>query len=324
MMKRRTLIERLVHTAPLAFLPGALAAQSRVVDSLLEHGSIVKAESVLYAAVRVHPHDPVARRDLGSYLVQRGAPRVGMTLFEEAERFGAEPRAVSSLLAPIYLSLGEYHALATLPSSPLTRGELERARWLDAHPTNIVAPDTVLTAVYHKTTEPGYLGHLAIRVNGRPLDAVISVRARGVVVSESNPAARGLRRFAAPSTKERITSGAPGVADSLGIGRISVVHYPVTIERLGQGVDGVIGLDVLSRFAPTFDPRTDRATLRTNGRVDPKTGDVDAYPTRITEGDFLVLRDGAWASAGLPQTTRLLSEHRWTLDARRGQIVVER
>lgn len=314
----------MVRLAPLALVPGVLAAQSRVVDSLLEHGSIVKAESVLYAAVRVHPHDPVARRDLGSYLVQRGAPRVGMTLFEEAERFGAEPRAVSHLLAPIYLSLGEYHALATLPSSPLTRGELERARWLDAHPTTIAAPDTVLTAVYHKTTEPGYLGHVAIRVNGRPLDAVISVRARGIVVSESNPAAHGLRHFAAASPKERITSGAPAVADSLGIGRVSVVHYPVTLERLGPGVDGVIGLDVLGRFAPTFDPRTDRATLRTNGRVEPKTTDADAYPTRITEGDFLVLRDGAWVSAALPQMTRLLSEHRWTLDARRGQIVVER
>lgn len=320
-MKRRVLIAGL---GSLAVLPAALSAQSRIADSLLEHGAVTRAESVLYADVRVHPHDRVARRELGAYLVQRGAPRVGMTLLEEAERFGAEPRAVSRLLAPIYLSLGEYHALATLPSSPLTRGELERARWLDAHPTNIVAPDTVLIAAYHKATEAGYLGHVTIRVNGKPLEAVISVRARGIIVSESNAAARGLRRFAAASPKERITSGAPAVADSIGIGRIAVVHYPVTLERLGPGVDGVIGLDVLGRFAPTFDPRADRATLRTNGRVDPKPSDADAFPTRITEGDFLILRDGAWASAALPQMTRLLSEHRWTLDARRGQIIVER
>lgn len=314
----------LAGIATLAIFPVALFAQSRVADSLLEHGALVKAESVLYAAVRVHPHDPAARRDLGAYLVQRGAPRVGMTLFEEAQRFGAEPRTVSRLLAPVYLSLGEYHALATLPSSPLTRGELERARWLDAHPTSIVASDSMLTAVYHATTEPGYLGHVTIRVNGRPLDAVISVRARGVVVSESHRAAQGLRRFAAASAKEKITSGAPAVADSIGIGRLSVVNYPVTMERLGDSVAAVVGLDMLGRFAPTFDPRAERVTLHTSGRIDQNTSERDGYPTRITEGDFLVLRAGGWISASQPQITRLLSEHRWTIDARRGQILVER
>jgi len=319
--KRRVLLAGL---AALASSPIALLAQSHVADSLLEHGALMKAESVFYAAVRVHPHDPVARRELGTYLVQRGAPRVGMTLFEEAERFGAEPRTVSRLLAPVYLSLGEYHALATLPSSPLTRGELERARWLDAHPTNIVAPDSVLTAVYHAATEPGTLGHVTIRVNGRPLEAVVSVRSRGIIVSESNPAAKGLRHFAAASPKEKVTSGAPAVADSIGLGRLTVLHYPVTLERLGEGVPAVIGLDVLGRFAPTFDPRTDRVTLRTSGRADLRISDGDALPTRITDGDFLVLRAGGWTSAAAPPMTRLLSEHRWTLDARRGQILVER
>jgi hypothetical protein len=318
--KRRILLTGL---ASLAVSPIALLAQSRVADSLLEHGSLMKAESVFYAAVRVHPHDPVARRELGTYLVQRGAPRVGMTLFEEAQRFGAEPRMVSRLLAPVYLSLGEYHALATLTSSPLSRGELERARWLDVHATNIVAPDSVLTAAFHETNEPGYLGHVTIRVNGRPLEAVISVRSRGLVVSESNRAAQGLRRFTAVSPKAKITSGAPAVADSIGIGRVSVMNYPVTLERLGDSVAAVIGLDLLGRFAPTFDPRIDRVTLRTSGHVDPNPSDGDALPTRLTEGDFLVLRGGGWVSAAHPQITRLLSEHRWTLDARRGQIIVE-
>jgi len=303
-------------------LPIVLHAQSHVADSLLERGDLVKAESVLYAAVRVHPHDPAARRALGTYLVQRGAPRVGMTLFEEAGRFGADPRLVSRLLAPVYLSLGEYHALAGLSPSPLTHGELDRARWLDAHPTSIVTPDSVLTAVYHATTDPGYLGHVTIRVNGRPLEAVMSVRARGIIVSESNRAAQGLRRFAAATAKERIASGAPAVADSIGLGRLSVMNYPVTVEALGDGVAGVIGLDVLGRFAPTFDPRTNRVTLRTSGRLDPRESG-GALPTRITTGDFLILRAGGWASAAVPQMTRLLGDHRWTLDARRGQIIVE-
>jgi hypothetical protein len=308
----------------LASVPTTMFAQSRIADSLLEHGALMRAESVLYSAVRVHPHDPAARRDLGEYLVQRGAPRVGMTLFEEAERFGADPRSVSRLLAPIYLSLGEYHSLATLPSSPLTRGELERARWLEAHATNIMAPDSILTVAFQATADPGYLGHVTIRVNGRPIEAVISVRARGIAVAGSNRAAQSLRKFAAASPKEKVTNGIPAVADSIGVGRLSILNYPVTIERLGEGVQGVIGLDVLGRFAPTFDPHASRATLRTSGRVDLKAADGDALPTRLTDGDFLVLRGGGWTSAGVPEITKLLSEHRWTLDARRGQIVVER
>lgn len=307
-----------------AIAPTTVFGQSHVADSLLEHGALTRAESVLYAAARVHPHDPVARRDLGMYLVQRGAPRVGMTLFEEAARFGADPRAVSRLLAPIYLSLGEYHSLATLTSSPLTRGEIDRARWLEAHATNIVAPDSMLAVAFHASADPGYLGHVTIRVNGRPIEAVISVRARGIAVAESNRAAQNLRKFAAASPKERVASGIPAVADSIGMGRLSVVNYPVTIERLGEGVQGVIGLDVLGRFAPTFDPRANRATLRTSGRVDVKTADGDAFPTRLTDADFLVLRGGGWSSAALPPISKLLSEHRWTLDARRGQIVIER
>jgi len=320
-MKRRMISASLTL---LASVPTVTFAQARVADSLLEHGAVMKAESVLYAAARVHPHDPAARRDLGMYLVQRGAPRVGMTLFEEAVRFGADPRAVGRQLAPIYLSLGEYHSLATLAPSPLTRGETERARWLDAHATNIMAPDSMLAVAFHPSADPGYLGHVTIRVNGRPVEAVISVRARGIAVAESNRAAQGLRKFAAASPKEKVTNGVPAVADSIGMGRLSVVNYPVTIERLGEGVQGVIGLDVLGRFAPTFDPRADRATLRTSGRVDIKATDGDAYPTRLTDADFLVLRGGGWTSAALPPITKLLSEHRWTLDTRRGQIVVER
>jgi hypothetical protein len=309
--------------AQLAIIPGAISAQSRVADSLLEHGALAKAESIYYAAVRIRPRDPVARRELGTYLLQRGAPRVGMTLFQEAEQFGADPRVVSRLLAPVYLSLGEYHALATLPSSPLTRGEIERARWLDAHPTSIVAPDSVLTAAYHATADPGFLGHVTIRVNGRPVEAVISIRSRGITVSQSNPAAKGLRRFSAASTREKIGNGTPAAADSIGIGRVSIVNYPVAIERLDESVAAVIGLDVLGRFAPTFDPRSDRVTLRTSGRADARQTDADALPTRLTDADFLVLRNGGWISVGFPQMTKLLSDHRWTLDARRGQIIVE-
>jgi hypothetical protein len=156
--------------ALIALVPALGLAQSRA-DSVLEHGALAQAESMYYAAVRARPRDPVARRELGEYLVERGAPRVGMTLFEEAQRFGAEPRMVSRLLAPVYLSLGEYHSLAGLPSPPLSRSEHERARWLESHPTTIATPDSTVIGTYRETPGSESLGHITIRINGRPVDA---------------------------------------------------------------------------------------------------------------------------------------------------------
>ena len=305
-----------------ALSPCAALSQSRA-DSVLEAGALAEAESIYYAAVRLHPRDPAARRALGTYLVERGAPRVGMTLFEEAQRFGAEPRMVSRLLAPVYLLLGEYHLLAALPTPPVARREHERARWLESHPTAIVTPDSTLMATYRETPGPGSLGHITIRINGRPVEANISVRARGITVSDKSLAARNVRRFAAPPADADSGTAVLGVADSVGIGRLAVVNFPVSLQALAENEQAVIGVDVLGRFAPTFDPHTSRVTLHTSGRVDDRLKSASGLATRLTSNDLLVLQGGRWVSAAQPQITRILSARRWTLDAKRGQIIVE-
>jgi hypothetical protein len=85
----------------------------------------------------------------------------------------------------------------------------------------------------------------------------------------------------------------------------------------------MIGLDVVGRFAPTFDPHTSRVTLHTSGRVDARLKNASGVATRLTANDLLVLQGGGWVSATQPRMARVLSERRWTLDAKRGQIIIE-
>src|SRR5205814_1320064 len=100
----------LIGAALGALVVSAARAQSvRAADSLLERGRLDRAESLYYAATRVRPRDPVARAALGRYLAERGAQRVAVTLLEEALQFGGDAPAISAELAPLYLTLGDYH-----------------------------------------------------------------------------------------------------------------------------------------------------------------------------------------------------------------------
>ena len=141
-------------------------------DSLLRDGAIGRAESLYYAAVRVRPRDPEARWALGRYLISRGAVRVGATLVEEAVRFGLDPAVGAATLAPAYLQIGEYHALAALPSTTLSAGEVARARWLVEHPSRIVAPDSIIVVDYRPSAGDGAIGTIPIRVNGRTVKLI--------------------------------------------------------------------------------------------------------------------------------------------------------
>ena len=78
--------------AVVAMRMGGASAQTTRADSLLEHGALSRAESLYFAAVRRRSaRSDGANGRSGKYLVLRGAPRVGMTLFEEALQFGADP-----------------------------------------------------------------------------------------------------------------------------------------------------------------------------------------------------------------------------------------
>jgi hypothetical protein len=290
----------------------------------LNAGAWQRAESLYYSAVQARPRDPMARWALGKYLVSRGAPRVGMTLFEEALQFGGDPTVVNADLAPTYLMLGEYHKLSALKASPLSAPERERARWLVARSTKLIAPDSISTLTYRKSSDAASLGRVAIRVNGRSIDASISAHEHGIIIADTSAVAKRLHVFKQPGARSTPAGGIPAVADSIGLGQISLADYPVTVQPLANKQQALIGLDVIARFAPTFDLSAERLTLHVSGTIPRTVTGADQLPTLRTRDDFRVLRAGGWASLDQPQIAQMLARRRWTFDARRGQLTLDR
>jgi len=296
-----------------------LAQSVRVADSLLDRGRLDRAESLYYAAVRSRPRDPVARWSLGRFLAERGAQRVAVTLFEEALQFGGDASTISPDLAPLYLTLGDYHALAALSASGLTSGERARLTWLEAHPTRLVAPDSVITAILKSSSDSSYIGRVPIRVNGRVVDAFIDVASRGIILSDSMAGASHVRTFVEKDARGRTTFS--GAADSIGVGRLVITNAPVTVAPIR--VAAIVGLDALAKFAPTVDVPAGRVTLRVSGSLAQMPPSATVLSTLAKPADWLVLQANGWISMRDPSIARLLREHRWTLDAKRGQVVLE-
>ena len=292
-------------------------------DSFFQRGILDRAESLYYGAARLRPRDPTARLGLARYLAGRGSARVAISLFEEALRFGGDSSQISADLAPLYLGLWQYRSLLGLRPSVVSAAERERARWLGVHPTRLKAPDSLITVFYQPFADnSGRLGRMSIRVNGRTVEAVIAVTTSGVVLSDSVATATRLRRFAG-----RYARGAAGslddiaVADSIGMGRLKLTNFPARVAQMTT--PAIIGTDVLGKLAPTFDPGTGRMVLRISGSV-PSGLPGDRFPTWSTTTDVKLLQIGGWISIAQPQITQMLAGRIWTLDAKRGQIVLSR
>ena len=288
-------------------------------DSLLRDGEIARAESLYYAAVRVRPRDPDARWALGRYLISRGALRVGATLIEEAVRFGLDSAVGAASLAPVYLQIGEYRALAALPAASIGSGELARARWLVQHPPRIVAPDSVIATSYRPAAGEGAIGTIPIRVNGRSFDATLSARVHGLVISDTTALASQLHRFGGGAVTSR---GVPAVADSLAVGRLAISNAAVTIAS-GVGAPATMGIDAFTQYAPTFDQRERRILLHPTGIPAAAPSGATVLQTLFIENELLVSRGGAWASLTSPVLAALFRDHRWTVDVKRGRILIE-
>jgi hypothetical protein len=314
-------------------LASATSAQepARAAEALVPRGMLERAESTYYAASDARPRDPVARWNLGVYLVARGATRVGMTLIEEAMQFGYDKTRAAEALAPIYLDLGEYHKLLVLSGTPLGEAERMRVRYLDAHPSRTIAPDTNVVAAYTPNapgTSSGSATSLAtvpIRIDGRVVNAEIVADGTGIVIAEG-AVARRLHVFATRNATPATVGmrATPAVADSIGISRLVVTNVPIVVERLPAGVEARVGLAFLSRYTPSFDPRARRVVLHVSGvRAAPPPTAI-SLATLDIGGRLVVLEDGRWVSVGDPTVLKLLAERPWTLDARHGRLIVDR
>jgi hypothetical protein len=92
---------------------------------------------------------------------------------------------------------------------------------------------------------------------------------------------------------------------------------------MGDGVQAVLCLGTLSRFAPTFDPKAGLITLRLGGAAPAPAVTATSFASLNADGQYSIAQAGGWAPIILPQIASMLRDRRWTLDSRRGFIVVE-
>jgi hypothetical protein len=319
----------------LALTPAVSGAQTRVTvptsqselaraDALLKAGRVEAAEALYYREARRRPRDPAARMALGRYLASRGATRIGAVLIEEARFFGASPVLAAIHLAPLYARLGDYKALALLPAAPLSAGERARAEWLAKNPPTVMGPDSVTLALTPpRADSTSLLGTIAVLIGGESVVADIDPAARGLVLDTSKANAPGVRVFVSAPTA--VQAGSPAVVAVLmraRLGNLAFTNLAVSLEPLASPARARIGLDLLGRFSPTFYPNDRRVVLRRSGRVG-RLLPGERVPLLVEPRDSWVVWEGRPAPLGGDRVTRRLRAARWTLDARRGEIILQ-
>ena len=292
-------------------------------DSLLASGNVAAAESLYYAASSARPRDARARAALGRYLASRGALRIGAVLLEEARLFGGDSAAIARDLTPIYRALGDYRALAVLPKAPLSEAERSRVSWLVAHPQVLEFADSTATMEYSPVIEGRGLGVVTLYLGERRVDALIDPGTSGLVLrGAAARRRRDLRTFGEDST------GILAVIPELRIGAVVLNNVAARVDTTSSSRSGrgerlsILGLDVLRRLAPTFDPESSTLTLRRSGQV-PAGAIGRRLPILLDESGLRVLVSGRWDTATADQSVPMLATRRWTLDARRGEAVVQ-
>lgn len=292
-------------------------------DSLLASGNVAAAESLYYAASSARPRDARARAALGRYLASRGALRIGAVLLEEARLFGGDSAAIARDLTPIYRALGDYRALAVLPKAPLSEAERSRVSWLVSHPQVLEFEDSTATIEYSPVIEGPGLGVVSVLLGERRVDALIDPGTSGFVLrGAAARRRRDLRVFGEDST------GILAVVPELRIGAVVLNNVAARVDTTPSSRAGrperlsLLGLDVLRRLAPTFDPEASTLTLRRSGLV-PAAATGKRLPILLDEAGLRVLVSGRWDTATSDQTAAMLATRRWTLDVRRGEAVVQ-
>jgi hypothetical protein len=302
-------------------LPVSAAAQNYVAraDTLFQQGRVFAAETLYYYAVRRQPRDPGARLALGRYLAARGALRVGAVLMEEARYFGGDAKTVATYLAPVYARLGDFRALATLPGTPLSYAERLRAEWLRDNPPAVGGPDSV--GVPFVAADSGSFGTVALVIGRDTLEASIDASVRGLVLDTAWMRRDEVKTFA--SARERDWRNYAGVTLSASLGTMTLSNALTQFQAVGAPRRARIGFELIGALSPTFDRGAQRLVMRRASKLwVPPTG--ERIPTLTYQsGIWLILSDGVWPITGAGARTAL-GGRRWTVDAKRGDIVVER
>ncbi|MEP6692065.1 MAG: hypothetical protein ABJD07_12975 [Gemmatimonadaceae bacterium] len=286
-------------------------------DTLIKLGRVLAAESLYFEAVRVHPRDPTTRLTLGWYLASRGRLRTAATLMEEARFFGSDPAVVADHLAPVFSRLGEYGALADLPSSKLSAGERARASWFRLNPPWTTGPDS--GDVTWRVGDNRTIGMVALVIGRDTIMARIDPTAENLVLDTAWARRKEVLRFTTRGVED--AKHVAGVTVAVAMGPFTLNNVPTSFAKPAEANTATIGLDLLGRFAPTFDSTNARMTLRKNGMYDDPRAEHLLTLTYRT-GIWLV-GPNATVPIGSPEAARILGNRRWTLDVRRGEIAAK-
>jgi hypothetical protein len=283
-------------------------------DSLLRTGHVARAETLYYAAARRDTRDTTARIALGRYLISRGAFRIGSTLLEEALAFGADTARISRGRAPALAAADDWAVLAQLRHTSLAEAEVARAAWLAAQPPRASGADSV-TVSFEPSSVRG-LGRVRLIVDRDTLAADIDPNLDGLEVGERPagdslivpfPDARGLRTI---------------VVQRAAIGDLVLERVPARIDPELGPARARIGLTLLAKYAPTVDAGAGVLTLRRNGRVAATTR-ARRIPMLFDLPGIRIARPGGPVPIESPAGRAILAEARWTIDLRRGELVLE-
>ncbi len=316
---RRAALTALLLAASLAARP-AVAQNREIVaraDTLLIAGRIFSAESLYYLAVRRAPRDPVARLALGRYLAQRGALKVGAVLMEEARYFGGDASQIAVDLAPVYERLGEYNHLAALPSSAVPLGQRMRAEYLRDNAPAIAGPDSAW--VPYQVSDSQLLGRVVLRIGDDTVTATIDARVAGLVLDTAWARRKEIRRFGSRSTPWRDVLAVTPVA---ALGPYTLTNVPTRFAAQRGAARATIGLDLLGELAPSFDPRGGRVLLRVSGRL-PESFPGLRIATLTNDRGVYVVKGETIFPLGHPDVQRYFRNSRWTLNPRRGEVLVD-
>jgi hypothetical protein len=317
---------RLVNLRTISVLAGAIGALAapparaqteRLVaraDSLLAVGEVARAETLYYAAARRDTRDFAPRMALGKYLVARGAFKIGLTLLEEAMAFGADTLAIAHARTPALQVTDDWVSLAQLAKSPLTPAEKQRAVWLATNAPAIRGADSV--TVRFETSSVAGLGRVSLVIGTDTLAADIDPNSAELVIGD----------YARYAGMVQVFSGAAGdmvaVVRRAAIGDLVFERLPARIDRELGPARARIGLTLLAKLAPTVDAAAGVLTLRRNGRVDASMG-RRRVPVVFRFPGVGVARPGRFVPIESPAGRAVLAQARWTLDLKRGELVLE-
>ena len=275
----------------------------------ISQGRLDDAENALFAASSRSTHEPSARGALGWYLASRGRFRIGATLLEEARQFGGDPSSIDPRLAQIYAWLGDWAAIAALPS-PAGSIEHDLARWMATHAPAVTGPDSVTVTL--EPNEAAGLGRIALTIGRATVQADIDPTISGLVLPLTPDVAAeseliGMR-----------DSSTLGAVRTVGIGALKLTNVRAFF---GKSNRAAIGLDVLASLTPTFDAAGKTLTLRLKS-VAQKGEQIPillAFPgVRIVPrmGQPPVMLESAAGRAAVRGS-------RWTFDIKHGAIFMQ-